>query len=226
MKRTGVKWFMAGLISVVGATGLVACETFEPIARPLLETEENLYISINPDSAESWVLGKLYETVIQRHSRITVLQLDDNFAENPFGGLDDGLTDLIIGCTGSLLEFVDPVQAEALEAEYLNAQETSETDSNSGEWRDRTYAALIGSLPPHLAASDPSNATGCADHNELPQHIVPIYRKPTFPREDRQVLNWVSGSLSTTELDDLVRVVRAEGETNKVVEDYVASKGG
>ncbi len=225
MKHRGVKWAMAGLISVMSATGLVACETLEPIARPTLESSENLYIAIDPDSAESWVLGKLYETVIQKRSRIAVVQLDDNFRENPFEGLNDGTSDLIITCTGSLLEYVDPVRARALEAEYLEAVENGEAERNTGEWRDRTYAELLGSLPPQLAASDPSNATGCAGENELPQNIVPIYRKPTLVRKEREVLNWVSGTITTNELKSLVRAVRGESSANEIVEEYIEGKG-
>lgn len=226
MKRTGVKFAAAGLVAAVGASGLVACESFEPSARHALETQENVYIAIDPDSAENWVLGKLYETVIESYTRVAVLQLDDNFQQDPLEGLNDGSADLIITCTGALLEYVDPVQARQLEAEYLEAVEAGETDINSGEWRDRTYAALLGSLPQPLAASDPSNATGCAGENELPQNIVPIYRKPTFMREDRQILNWVSGAVTTAELEELVRIVRAEGTTSQAVQEYVAGKGG
>lgn len=226
MKRTGVKCLAAGLVTVAGASALVACEPLEPTARPILESTENLYIAVDPESAESWVLGKLYETIIERNDRKAVLQIDENFTEDPFEGLNDGLADLIVSCTGSLLEFVDPVQAEKLEAEYLEAVENGDTDRNSGEWRDRTYAALLGSLPSSLAAADPSNATGCTDSNGLPQNIVPIYRKPTFIREDRQTLNWVSGSITTDELVDLVKAVHINGESNKAVEDYVDSKGG
>lgn len=226
MKRMGLKNVVAGVVAVVGATGLVACDTFEPIARPALETGENLYIAIDPDSTENWVLGKMYETVIERNNRVTVLQIDENFREDPFEGLNDGMADLIIGCTGALLEYVDPVQARELEAEYLQAVAAGDVDMNSGEWRDRTYAALLGSLPGQLATADPSNASGCAGENELPQNIVPVYRKPTFIREDRETLNWVSGSITTAELEELVQVVRAEGTSSRAVQDFVATKGG
>lgn len=226
MKRMGVKNVVVGVVAVVGATGLVACESFEPIARPALETGENLYIAIDPDSVENLVLGKMYETVIERNNRITVLQLDESVGEDPFRGLNDGMVDLIIGCTGELLEHVDPVQARELEAEYREAVEAGDVEVNSGEWRDRTYAALLGSLPGHLAAADPSNATGCEGENELPQNIVPVYRTPAFVREDRETLNWVSGSMTTAELEELVSVVREEGASSEAVQDFVASKGG
>lgn len=231
MTWTGVKCAVAGLIAVVGATGLVACggsgtDRFEPGKPEIRDAQETIHISVDPDSPQQWVLSKLYETVFDNRQRFAVLRLDPDFLDAPFGGLNDGTADLVVGCTGAFLEAVNPVLATELTEEYITALEVGDTDLNSGEWRDRTYAALLASLPEHLAAGDPSNAESCEGANDLPQNVVPIFRKPVFVRSDREILNWASGAITTEELQKLVDIANEEGRSAEVVEAFIASKGG
>lgn len=231
MKRSGAKNAVAALITVVGAAGMVSCggtgtDRFEPGVPEIRDTQETIHIAVDPESAEQWVLSKLYETVFDNRQRFAVLRLDPDFLDAPFGGLDEGTVDLVVGCTGAFLETVNPVLAEELTKEYVAAREQGGSDLNSGEWRDRTYAALLSSLPEHLAAGDPSNAESCGNANDLPQNVVPVFRKPAFVRSDREILNWVSGAITTGELEELVDLAREEGRSAEVVEAFIASKGG
>lgn len=231
MGTTGVKKILLGLVAVLGSGTLVACGSvdankFEPHSRQVPTQKENLYVAVDPDSSEHHVISELYETVLDNRGRFAVIRLEENLDTAPFDPLNEGMADLVVGCTGALLEVVNPVLAGELEEEYRSEVEAGETDINSGEWRDRTFDALLGSLPSHLATADPSNAQGCSGANGLPQNVVPVYRNPTFSRGDREILNWASGAITTSELQGLVEDVEKLGRTRGLVEEFVASKGG
>lgn len=231
MGTMGVKKALLGLVAVVGSGTLVACTSvdplrFEPHPRQVAEQKENLYIAVDPDYLGHDVISEVYKTVLGNRGRFAVIRHEDNLNADPFGPLNEGTADLVVGCTGALLEVVNPVLAEELEAEYLAAMQAGETDINSGEWRDRTFDALIGSLPSHLDTADPSNAQGCSSANELPQNVVPIYRNPTFSRSDREILNWASGAITTSELQELIGDTEELGRSGELVKEFVASKGG
>ena len=231
MRTTGVKKTVLGLVAVLGSGMLVACGSvdplrFEPHPRQVAEQKENLYIAVDPDYLGHNVISELYKTVLGNRGRFAVIRHEDNLIADPFDPLNEGTSDLVIGCTGALLEVVNPVLAGELEEEYLAAMEAGETDINSGEWRDRTFDSLIGSLPSHLDTADPSNAQGCPGANGLPQNIVPIYRNPTFSRADREILNWASGAITTSELQELIEEAKELGRSRELVKEFVASKGG
>ena len=231
MRTTGVKKALLGLVAILGSGAVVACtgvdpNTFEPRPRQVPVQKENLYIAVDPDSVEHRVVSEVYKTVLDNRGRFAVIRSEDNLIDAPFDPLNEGTIDLVVGCTGALLELVNPILAEELEKEYLSAVEAGETDINSGEWRDRIFDALLGSLPSHLDTADPSNAQGCPEANGLPQNIVPIYRSPTFSRADREILNWASGAITTPELQELMEGARETGRSRALVEEFVASKGG
>lgn len=231
MRTTGVKKTVLGLVAVLGSGMLVACGSvdpnrFEPHPRQVAEQKENLHIAVDPDYLGHNVISEVYKTVLGNRGRFAVIRHEYNLIADPFDPLNEGTADLVVGCTGALLEVVNPVLAGELEEEYLAAMQAGETDINSGEWRDRTFDALNGSLPSHLDTADPSNAQGCPTANGLPQNIVPIYRNPTFSRSDREILNWASGAITTSELQGLITEGEELGRTRELVEEFVASKGG
>ncbi|MFP7366083.1 hypothetical protein SFC07_09960 [Corynebacterium callunae] len=160
-----------------------------------------LQILVAKGSTESLVLANLYETALDDRGRATSIQISEGGIDTQLNDLRAGSTDIVVGCAGEILEYYNPELAQSLAADY--AKQSAE-DKNSGEWREKVYDALQGSLPTSLAATDPSNALGCAESTELPQNIVPIYRKPNLPRKDRDVLNIVSGAITTNDLHTLI----------------------
>lgn len=219
-----MKLFLHRTLSAVAliAVGSVAagCSAdFEPQSIPPLESVESIYVSVPRGSTEALVLGKLYQQSLRASGRTTLVQVVDEDPISRFQSLDDGHSDLTIGCSGELLEYFNPARAAELEQEFIVA---GDVDPNSGEWREKVYDALVGSLPGHLAVTDPSNAVACEDSNQLPQNIVPVYRKPSLNREERTVLNQVGGTIST---DDVRTLVRDYREGAHVVASYLESKG-
>ena len=67
---------------------------------------------------------------------------------------------------------------------------------------------MVASLPETVAAANPSTTEGCENSAgetmlELPQNIVPIFRKHLLDHHDRQSLNKVSGMINRADLDEL-----------------------
>lgn len=181
-----------------------------------------VHIAVAPADTESFMLGKLYETALIQRERLASVNISAGADPERFAELRTEGRDLVIACSGELLEYFNPDLAAELAAEY---REAGDTDRNSGEWRERTYEALLGSLPGTLAATDPSNAVGCADSGDLPQNIVPVYRKAAFDRSGREVLNWISGALSTEELEELSAETPQAREASRRVREYLAAEG-
>lgn len=168
------------------------------------------------------MLGKLYETALVERGRSASVQLIDGDLDEQLSMLRDDSTDLVIACSGQLLEYYNPDLASEFAVEYANQ---TAFDKNSGEWREKVYDALQGSLPDSIVATDPSNAIGCKDDTSLPQNIVPIYRKPNLDRDNRDTLNFVSGSLGTSDLEALVKDAQTTGTTSETALDFLLSKG-
>lgn len=207
--------------AIMAALLLTSCST-EPEPRAREELDMMVYIAVAAGDTESLVLGELYENALLQRNRAATVQISQEPDPARFTELREQGRDLVVACSGELLEYFNPELATELAAEYRAA---GEADLNSGEWRERTYAALLGSLPGTLAATDPSNAVGCADSGDLPQNIVPVYRKAAFDRSGREVLNWVSGALSTEELAELAATEPEHEALTRQVEEYLAGEG-
>ncbi|BAU95508.1 hypothetical protein N24_1246 [Corynebacterium suranareeae] len=211
------------LILAIGAV-VAGCSSFsqEPAPPVPLGNVDTVQIVAPNGNMEAFVLGKLYETALVERGRAASLQMIDGDLTSQLTRLRDDSTDLVIACSGELLEYYNPDLAEEFKAKYKDQESI---DINSGEWREKVYDALQGSLPNSLVATDPSNAVGCEGNDSLPQNIVPIYRKPNLAREDRQTLNFVSGALSTEQLGTLIDDAFSTGSTADSALAFLRSKG-
>ena len=219
MKNVGKRILVLALGASVAGCSTLSQEPSPPVP---LENVDTVQIVSPTGNTESFVLGKLYETALAERGRAASVQLIDGDLDAQLSKLRDDSTDLVIACSGQLLEYYNPDLAAELEVEY--ASQTT-VDRNSGEWRERVYDALQGSLPYSIVATDPSNAIGCEDDTSLPQNIVPIYRKPNLDRGNRDTLNFVSGSLGTEDLKALVKDAKSTGTTSETALDFLLSKG-
>ncbi|ALC05528.1 hypothetical protein CDES_05455 [Corynebacterium deserti GIMN1.010] len=223
MKKVGRRVGILTTVAMIGAT-VAGCsaDSYEPSPQAPLGTVDNLQILSPEGNVEAFVLGKLYETALEERGRSVSLQLVEGTLATQLKDLRGGPTDIVIGCAGELLEFYNPDLADELKEEYA---QVSVFDRNSGEWREKVYDALQGSLPTSLSATDPSNAVGCQNNTSLPQNLVPIYRKPNLARYDRDTLNLVSGALTTGELREMVRSSSNTGTISNSALDFLRSKG-
>lgn len=162
-------------------------------------------VSINGNRYQQQAVGEVFTGAFVRSGREAYLEAESNSEEKPrISRLESGRVDLVVGCTGEFLHYLDPALAEKLSKEYV-AEKEKGLDPNDGTWRDKVYQAMVGSLPSPLMATDPSNAQGCDNYDgpELPQNVVPIFRETALSRDDRVILNKVTGGISTKDLDVL-----------------------
>lgn len=220
MKNVGKRYLTLFVATLCGASLLAGCA--QPAPQKPLGSVDALQIMAPEGNVEAFVLSKLYETALDERGRTTTLTLEKGSLETQLDSLRSGATDLVMACSGELLDYYNPGLAEELKADYAK-QDT--IDKNSGEWRETVYDALQGSLPNSLVATDPSNALGCAGDKSLPQNIVPIYRKPNLSRDERQTLNFVSGALDTETLSEMVQETKDSGEVRDSALSFLRSKG-
>ncbi|MDU0478323.1 hypothetical protein QVA66_03605 [Staphylococcus chromogenes] len=184
-------------------------------AQPQPVPHEAEYITIkvvaDEENLEQQILGDLYTEALIRRGHESYVELTGKDASR-ISQLEEGRGDLAIGCTGEFLNRLNPSLAAELSAEY-QAAKAAGIDPNDGTWRDKIYQAMVASLPDTLAASNPSNATGCANYAgpELPLNVVPIFRETALHRHNRDTMNIVSGSINDKDLR------RLYGDTHDVL---------
>ncbi|MCL0120929.1 hypothetical protein [Corynebacterium pygosceleis] len=213
--------------TVIGVPLLSGCAP-EPAGEPGESEFRPVQISVNSSSIEQRILGEMYQRTLRSHDRDAYLTLETTSNDNQrIERLNERRADLVVGCTGELLHQLNPVAAEELSAQYTAAVASGDVDRNSGEWREKVYSALVGSLPGNMMATDPSNALGCEDYDgpELPQNIVPVYRKPMLDRRDRLILNSVGGTISTADIRELTRTALDSNSVSAAVVPYLHSEG-
>lgn len=193
------------VLSAVCLVAVLAGCAPEPRALHRESDVQPITVSINADRQQQIALGEVVTGAFLRSGREAYLDLERNSTEKPrIDRVTTGRADLVLGCTGELLYYLDPIRAKELSEEYLK-DKAQGLDPNDGTWRDTVYQEMVGSLPPNLMATDPSNAQSCANYEgpELPQNVVPVFREEALQRSDRVILNKVSGGITTDDLKTL-----------------------
>lgn len=196
------------------ATFLSACSDQEPLPDRPLEQQEDIIVGANGFIPEQRLLAEIYTGGFDRVGREATMDLEVAVADR-VDAVRTGVVTVSFGCTGELLQRLNPSEAEAIHEEY--AADDNPNKASDPEWRDRVYDAMSASFPGDVMATDPSNAQACdwlsdADEDYLPQHLVPFYKKPALDRHQRvEVLNRIAGSISTGEIDEMNEDV-ADGE--------------
>lgn len=210
---------------VIAASAAAACAP-EPAAVDHPEETAPIRVAVDPANTEQRVMGELYTRSLVRHGRQAYIDLN---IQNPpsIETLTSGESDLMVGCTGSILNELNPQLAEQLSKQYVADQKAGKVDKNSGTWRDKVNKEMVGSLPGSLAAPNPSDTKGCEHYDgpELPQNLVPIYRKPMLDRHSREVVNEVTGNISQNDLKQLKNEVDRTSSVSAAVEPYLNAKG-
>lgn len=215
-------------VAIIGLSlGITACAK-EPQHAQRETDYKPIEIAVVDHSSEQIILGELYQRAFKRENRNVLLRLAASDSDvTKIDRVRSQTADLVIGCTGEFLNELNPKLAEELSKEYQQDLAAGKVDANNGEWRDKVYQAMMGSLPGTLTASDPSNATGCTDGEgpELPQNVVPVFRKQVLNRNDRLVLNYISGTISTADVSELVKEAEEENSVSVVVDAYLDQAG-
>ncbi|ADK28591.1 hypothetical protein LJU02_04080 [Corynebacterium pseudotuberculosis] len=204
---------------LVGVIALSGCARFEPKADPILDQNKVIVIAVDPGSWEQVVLGEAYSQALQHAGREAVIRVSATTSQtDPLRLISQGEADLYISCTGKILTLANPHRARELSDDYAKNKAASTTD----QWRESVYSEMMASLGNNVNATDPSNTIGCENETpELPQNLVPVYREPVFTRDNRNILNLVSGSLSTKKLQKLVEEAEQGMSASAPVEKFL-----
>ena len=97
---------------------------------------------------------------------------------------------------------------------------------DSGDRREAVYQAVMGSIGDNINGADPSNALGCSEQDSaIPQHIIPVYRSSVINREERGVLNVISGTITTEDLEKMVEKSKNGHTPADVVREFLDEQG-
>lgn len=221
--RRGIGALAAGGVGLV----LSGCAAAEPASDNATSKQGPLVIAVitdTEDSTEQMVLGELYQQAFEDGGRESVVDIlpaaPDQHAATRLG---ESRADMMIGCTGDLLEAYYPSAAADI-ADSIAAAEDREAAID--EHRQQTYDELVGVLPSQLDAPNPSPAEGCgAEETGMPQNIVPIFYTASLSRADRQDLNALGRSLTTEDIEEMVDTARENGSVSAAVQDYFEGSG-
>lgn len=219
---------LAATVAIVASTfALSSCAEQEPSNGRAREVTPVLEILVLDEHPEQVVRAELYAQTMTRMGREATLKLVEP-GVNPVSELSRGRGDIYIACAGEQVELNNPSEAEKLRTKYAEMEGTN-SPASLDEKREDAYVALMASLIKHLDATDPSNAVGCSyaesdSDTELANNLVPIYRVPLLEREERQMLNHMSGTLSTVDLGELVEKAESGQSRRQIVSDYLDEK--
>ncbi|AIT88840.1 hypothetical protein [Corynebacterium ulcerans] len=204
---------------LVGVIALTGCARFEPTADPIPDQHKVIVIAVDPGSWEQVVLGEAYSQALQHAGREAVIRVSATTSQtDPLRSILQGEADLYISCTGKILTLANSHRARELSNEYVKDKAAATAD----QWRETVYSEMMASLGNNVNATDPSNTIGCENETlELPQNLVPVYREPVFTRDNRNILNLVSGSLSTSKLQKLVEEAEQSMSASAPVEKFL-----
>lgn len=201
------------VLGLVGALSLTACSNAEPGRGTNEDHTRAVRISVSANSPEQQVLGELYSQVLQETGRSTSLIIEDTPREgNRLELLYAAETDLIISCTGLMLHQLDPERAEELSG-TIDPHET--------------HREYMGALPAHLTAPDPSPAQGCSldvleqQVPDLPQSIIPVYRRDLFDRAELKAISSVTYTVTDEELEGLIETAGDRSSVSAAVEEWL-----
>lgn len=206
---------------------LSGCTNAEPRSAADRAEDSPLVIAVisdPPDSTEQLVLGELYQHAFIEAGRDAVIDiLPASTGRHGMIRMGDTRADVMVGCTGDLLQALHPDRFAEIHREISELPEEEQPD-----YRQQVYDDLVSVMPANLDVPDPSPAEGCGGaENEavLPQNIVPLFEKRAITRGDRQAMNQLGRALNTEDLREIVEMAREEGSVSEAVQDYFDNVG-
>lgn len=216
---------IAGAAALAAASALlVGCSTADSALAAFSDTRP-VSIGIDPDSAEQVVLGEIYSEIFNSMGyAVGVISLEDFAERDAVQLLRTQEVDLVITCTGTLLDAQDHAAARALAA----SGETGEALSVA------TYDAMQGTFPADIRTVDPSPAQGCGAgfpatqpgttptaKPQLPQNIVPIFTDSKFDRRTVQRINFITRVMSTEDIAEAAERVEGGEPVRSAVAEWL-----
>lgn len=241
---------LSAALAAAGVLPLVACSDSQDAAQnnsQLLAQEASsrtAAIGVDPDSTEQRVLGEIYRQLLMSLGYDAGLaDVDERAEPDPVDQLRTDDLDIVVACTGPLLERRDAGAASQVGTSGKEGQELI----------DATYDALVGTLPGEISTVDPSPAQGCgqegseghedpknqAGHGagragernagggaELPTNIIPLFVDGKFDRWPVYRINFITRIMSTGDLEGLTERVDDGESTSAVASEWLREQAG
>lgn len=207
-------------LTALSCLGLAACQNQEPQANKSFVSQQPVQILLDPNSMEQRVVAEIYKLTLEEDGRNVNLMQDPQLTpERRVETVMNGVANMWIGCTGTLLESFDPNRAHEISDEYV----ADEENPSGVDFLAETHIALMAALPTDLTTVDPSSAQGCEseDSVELPQFFVPVYVKELLDRDERMTVASLTKFLTTDDITELVEEAEATGNVHKVVAEWM-----
>ncbi|APT92808.1 hypothetical protein CPHO_07800 [Corynebacterium phocae] len=212
--------------AVAGAGAAVAitltmsgCQSAQPSSQTNPISDSQVRILVNPDSERELVIGEIYMQSLEASNRsVRLVPIDEPTPEKRIEALLNGQVDLVVGCTGNFLDYLDPVRAGEIEEELRNEPEVQ----SGKDFLAETHIAMMGALTPNLMTVEPSTAQGCLgqETTDLPQNYVPIFSKDLFDRAETGIVSSVTKFLAVRDLDWLTAQTKETGSAARVVKKW------
>ncbi|WP_276908004.1 hypothetical protein [Corynebacterium riegelii] len=251
MGKAGVKRVIAAATVVAAALGTSGCASTQGLKElRSIWTKQGtpVAIGINPHSSEQVVLGEIYSQIFDAMGYAAgVSSLSASETQDALTLLRNQPVDLVITCTGTLLESQDPNKAEELKASDLSGPELS----------DATYDAMVATFPFNMSTVNPSPAEGCAPVEEapaeeaqadapeseapedalegeapveeprgLPQNIVPVFLDGKFDHGTITRINFITRVMATDEIQEIAAEVDNGAPVSQAVSAWIAEYAG
>lgn len=165
-----------GTVALILTLGLSACSSVEQMTIAIPEPEVL-------EEGQDHVFDRVRHALGTNGER----EVEDQevSAADRVEALRSGQAAVTLGCVGELLEELDAHRADQLRVQ-LDAEDEDAR-------RDGAHAAMAASLPPELAVTNPGIEEKC-EGEDLPQHLVVLYRQEVLNRDDVAALNAMVGS--------------------------------
>ncbi len=179
---------------------LSACAQAEPTAPENPQLSEPVVIMVSSEEEKQQIFAAIYQVAFEDEGRDAVVIDDDRDDEGANKHLESR-ANLMVGCTGALLNYYAPQKAQAVSEEYVESQE----DPTGEDYLAKTHVELMSVMDPAYSVVEPAgSAKGCEDAEpELPQNFVATYEKVALDREERQMLTGLTKFVTDQDLKEI-----------------------
>ncbi|OFT86324.1 hypothetical protein [Corynebacterium sp. HMSC29G08] len=221
--------------TALGTSGCASTQGLKELHSIWAKQKTPVAIGINPHSSEQVVLGEIYSQIFDSLGYSAgVSSLSSSETRDAVTLLRSQPVDLVITCTGTLLESQDADTAEELKASDLSGPELS----------DATYDAMVATFPFDMSTVNPSPAEGCAPVEEpveepadgempeevpsprLPQNIVPVFLDGKFDHRTITRINFITRVMATDEIQEIAAEVDNGAPVHQAVSAWIAEYAG
>ena len=183
-------------------------------------------IGVDPSSPEQVVLGEIYSQIFNGMGYAAGVSSIEHDGTDALTLLRTEPVDLVITCTGTLLEAQDPDAATELKESGIEGEELSLA----------TYDAMVATFPYDMSTVNPSPAQGCAktgggkggkdDGKALPQNIVPVFADTKFDHGTEYRINFITRVMATDDMAEIAADVENGTPVREAVAEWIAEYAG